>query len=142
MGLGLPDLMSRHCHRSQGARVPYRESKLTKLLQDSLGGSALCLLIACCSPSAAAAEETLSTLSYASRAKNICNRPMVQASRAARCLAELRLPTRLSTGSTAHHLHQTRTILGSCPTFSHACESVAQDNTRFLLPNDLITCCM
>lgn len=37
----------------QGARVPYRESKLTKLLQDSLGGSSLSLLIACCSPSGA-----------------------------------------------------------------------------------------
>ena len=35
----------------QGARVPYRESKLTKLLMDSLGGSSLSLLIACCSPS-------------------------------------------------------------------------------------------
>ena len=37
----------------QGARVPYRESKLTKLLMDSLGGSSLSLLIACCSPSGA-----------------------------------------------------------------------------------------
>lgn len=62
----------------QGARVPYRESKLTKLLQDSLGGSSLCLLIACCSPSAATTEETLSTLSYAARTKNIRNRPAVQ----------------------------------------------------------------
>ena len=39
----------------QGARVPYRESKLTKLLMDSLGGSSLSLLIACCSPSGVAA---------------------------------------------------------------------------------------
>lgn len=62
----------------QGARVPYRESKLTKLLMDSLGGSSLSLLIACCSPSATHFEETLSTLSYASRAKNIRNRPAVQ----------------------------------------------------------------
>lgn len=38
---------------TQGARVPYRESKLTKLLMDSLGGSSLSLLIACCSPSGA-----------------------------------------------------------------------------------------
>lgn len=62
----------------QGARVPYRESKLTKLLMDSLGGSSLSLLIACCSPSATHFEETLSTLSYASRAKNIRNQPAVQ----------------------------------------------------------------
>jgi hypothetical protein len=61
-----------------GAHVPYRDSKLTRLLMDSLGGSALALMIACCSPAASAAEETLSTLSYATRAKNIRNWPVVQ----------------------------------------------------------------
>ncbi len=60
------------------AHIPYRDSKLTKLLMDSLGGSALALMIACCSPSALHVEETLSTLSYATRAKNIHNRPTVQ----------------------------------------------------------------
>lgn len=60
------------------AHIPYRDSKLTKLLMDSLGGSALALMIACCSPSATHVEETLSTLSYATRAKNIRNRPVVQ----------------------------------------------------------------
>lgn len=42
------------------------------------GGSALALMIACCSPASSAVEETLSTLSYATRAKNIRNRPSVQ----------------------------------------------------------------
>ena len=56
-----------------------RDSKLTKLLMDSLGGSALALIVACCSPTASAADETLSTLMYAARAKNIVNRPVVQA---------------------------------------------------------------
>ena len=60
--------------------VPYRESKLTKLLMDSLGGSALALMVACCSPAASALDETLSTLSYATRAKNIRNRPALQVS--------------------------------------------------------------
>ncbi len=55
-----------------------RDSKLTKLLMDSLGGNALALMIACCSPASTAVEETLSTLSYATRAKNIQNRPTVQ----------------------------------------------------------------
>ena len=63
---------------AQGARVPYRESKLTKLLMDSLGGSSLSLIIACCSPSATHVEETLSTLTYATRAKNIHNQPIQQ----------------------------------------------------------------
>ena len=61
-----------------GLHVPYRDSKLTKLLMDSLGGSSLALMIACCSPSATHMEETLSTLSYATRAKNIRNTPFVQ----------------------------------------------------------------
>ena len=56
-----------------------RDSKLTKLLMDSLGGSALALIVACCSPAASAVDETLSTLMYAARAKNIVNRPVVQA---------------------------------------------------------------
>lgn len=60
--------------------IPYRDSKLTKLLMDSLGGNALALMIACCSPSAQHVEETLSTLSYATRAKNIRNKPMVAVS--------------------------------------------------------------
>ena len=58
--------------------VPYRDSKLTKLLMDSLGGSALALMVACCSPAASSPDETLSTLSYATRAKNIRNRPALQ----------------------------------------------------------------
>ena len=57
--------------------IPYRDSKLTKLLMDSLGGNALALMIACCSPSSQHVEETLSTLSYATRAKNIRNKPVV-----------------------------------------------------------------
>ncbi|GMH41470.1 hypothetical protein BSKO_09380 [Bryopsis sp. KO-2023] len=58
--------------------VPYRESVLTKLLMDSLGGSAFALMIACCSPAPAQIEETLSTLSYATRAKRIVNCPTIQ----------------------------------------------------------------
>ena len=55
-----------------------RDSKLTKLLMDSLGGSALALMVACCSPASSALEETLSTLCYATRAKNVRNRPVLQ----------------------------------------------------------------
>ncbi|KAF0706466.1 hypothetical protein AaE_014093, partial [Aphanomyces astaci] len=58
--------------------VPYRDSKLTKLLMDSLGGNSLTLMIACVSPSPVVIEDTLSTLNYATRAKNIQNKPTVQ----------------------------------------------------------------
>ncbi|RHY30094.1 hypothetical protein DYB32_004629 [Aphanomyces invadans] len=59
------------------AHVPYRDSKLTRLLQDSLGGNSKTLMIACVSPVAANFDETLNTLKYANRAKNIKNRPVV-----------------------------------------------------------------
>ncbi|KAJ2307205.1 hypothetical protein IWW55_001089, partial [Coemansia sp. RSA 2706] len=60
--------------RGQYAHVPYRESKLTYMLRDSLGGSAQTLLIACVSGAEANAAETVNTLQYASRARNIKNR--------------------------------------------------------------------
>uniref|UniRef100_K3W7F6 Kinesin motor domain-containing protein n=1 Tax=Globisporangium ultimum (strain ATCC 200006 / CBS 805.95 / DAOM BR144) TaxID=431595 RepID=K3W7F6_GLOUD len=60
-----------------GVHVPYRDSKLTRLLQDSLGGNSKTLMIACVSPAAINFEETLNTLKYANRAKNIRNRPIV-----------------------------------------------------------------
>ena len=56
--------------------IPYRDSKLTKLLMDSLGGSCLSCIVACCSPGASAVDETLSTLNYATRAKHIVNKPL------------------------------------------------------------------
>lgn len=57
--------------------IPYRDSKLTRLLQDSLGGNTKTLMIACISPAAYNYDETLSTLRYASRAKNISNKPKI-----------------------------------------------------------------
>ncbi|TFK29957.1 kinesin [Coprinopsis marcescibilis] len=57
--------------------VPYRESKLTRLLQDSLGGRTKTCIIATISPARSNMEETLSTLDYALRAKSIRNKPEV-----------------------------------------------------------------
>ncbi|KAL3671776.1 hypothetical protein V7S43_003685 [Phytophthora oleae] len=55
--------------------VPYRDSKLTRLLQESLGGRAKTTIIATLAPCADSLDETLSTLEYAFRAKNIKNKP-------------------------------------------------------------------
>ncbi|KAG6851283.1 hypothetical protein H0H93_011719 [Arthromyces matolae] len=55
------------------SHVPYRDSKLTRLLQDSLGGNAHTLMIACVSPAEWNANETVNTLKYANRARNIKN---------------------------------------------------------------------
>ncbi|XP_066255628.1 osmotic avoidance abnormal protein 3-like isoform X6 [Euwallacea similis] len=57
--------------------IPYRDSKLTRMLQDSLGGNTRTLMIACVSPADRDYMETLSTLRYANRAKNISNKPKV-----------------------------------------------------------------
>lgn len=61
----------------QTPHIPYRESKLTRLLQDSLGGKTKTSIIATISPSHCNLEETMSTLDYASRAKSIKNKPEV-----------------------------------------------------------------
>ena len=61
----------------KGQHIPYRESKLTRLLQDSLGGRTKTCIIATISPAKSNLEETISTLDYAFRAKNIRNKPQV-----------------------------------------------------------------
>ncbi|KAF6143958.1 hypothetical protein GIB67_017566 [Kingdonia uniflora] len=63
--------------RKEGMHVPYRDSKLTRLLQDSLGGNSRTVMIACISPADINAEETLNTLKYANRARNIQNKLVV-----------------------------------------------------------------
>lgn len=61
----------------KSTHIPYRDSKLTRLLQDSLGGNTKTLMVACLSPADNNYEETLSTLRYANRAKNIKNKPKI-----------------------------------------------------------------
>lgn len=61
----------------KGGFVPYRDSKLTRLLQDSLGGNSKTVMIATVSPCNSSYDETLSTLKYASRAKYITNVPVI-----------------------------------------------------------------
>ncbi len=61
----------------KSSHIPYRDSKLTRLLQDSLGGNTKTVMIACVSPADYNYDETLSTLRYASRAKHIQNKPKI-----------------------------------------------------------------
>ncbi|CAG9859329.1 unnamed protein product [Phyllotreta striolata] len=63
--------------KTQNAFVSYRDSNLTRLLKDSLGGNSITLMIACISPADYNLDETLSTLRYADRAKKIKNKPVV-----------------------------------------------------------------
>uniref|UniRef100_A0A4X2LHM6 Kinesin-like protein n=1 Tax=Vombatus ursinus TaxID=29139 RepID=A0A4X2LHM6_VOMUR len=66
--------------------IPYRDSKLTQLLADSLGGSGITLMVACVSPSAQSLPETLNTLRYASRAQRVTTRPMPKDPLGPQCL--------------------------------------------------------
>jgi chromosome segregation ATPase len=59
--------------KKSNAHIPYRDSKLTRLLQDSLGGNSRTVMIACISPAQSNAEETINTLRYAERTRNIKN---------------------------------------------------------------------
>ncbi|KAG8577308.1 hypothetical protein GDO81_010135 [Engystomops pustulosus] len=70
--------------------VPYRDSKLTRLLQDSLGGNSQTVMIACVSPSDRDFMETLNTLKYANRARNIKNKVMVNQDRTSQQINALR----------------------------------------------------
>ena len=71
LGRVITALVDKHPH------VPYRDSKLTRLLQESLGGRAKTTIIATLAPCGDSMDETVSTLDYASRAKNIKNKPEV-----------------------------------------------------------------
>ncbi|XP_068608262.1 uncharacterized protein stard9 [Brachionichthys hirsutus] len=70
--------------------IPYRDSALTWLLKDSLGGNSKTIMIATISPSASCYNETLSTLRYAARARNIVNKPRVNEDASVRLIRELR----------------------------------------------------
>ncbi|KAK9500315.1 hypothetical protein O3M35_001599 [Rhynocoris fuscipes] len=61
----------------KGQHIPYRDSKLTRLLQDSLGGNSKTLMVANIGPASYNYEESLTTLRYANRAKNIRNKPKI-----------------------------------------------------------------
>ncbi|KAL3805706.1 hypothetical protein HJC23_005950 [Cyclotella cryptica] len=61
------------CGKKSSAHIPYRDSKLTRLLQDSLGGNSRTVMIACISPAESNVEESINTLRYAERTRNIKN---------------------------------------------------------------------
>ncbi|KAK2591726.1 tubulin-dependent ATPase kip3 [Conoideocrella luteorostrata] len=69
--LALGSCINALCDKRQKAHVPYRNSKLTRLLKFSLGGNCKTVMIVCVSPSSAHFDESQNTLRYANRAKNI-----------------------------------------------------------------------
>ncbi|GAB6033179.1 hypothetical protein CHUAL_012786 [Chamberlinius hualienensis] len=103
INLGLLALGNVICALSEGSsrnHVPYRESKLTRLIQDSLGGSSHTIMIACIGPADYNMEETLNTLRYAHRARKIKNKPVVNQNPQAAEIARLRLLVQQLQGQT------------------------------------------
>ncbi|KAF2274540.1 kinesin-domain-containing protein [Westerdykella ornata] len=74
----LGKVISQLSSRSHGSYVSYRDSKLTRLLQDSLGGNAITYMIACVNPAEFHLSETLNTVQYAQRARAIQIKPQIQ----------------------------------------------------------------
>uniref|UniRef100_A0A5K4F4S8 Kinesin motor domain-containing protein n=1 Tax=Schistosoma mansoni TaxID=6183 RepID=A0A5K4F4S8_SCHMA len=115
--LALGNVISALCERDAKKRshIPYRDSRLTRLLQDSLGGNSATLMLACVSPADINMEETLNTLRYADRARLIKNKPILnRADPKDAELAKLRvlvaqLQARLTNGSSCFPL------LSPCP---------------------------
>ncbi|XP_027736181.1 kinesin-like protein KIF27 isoform X6 [Empidonax traillii] len=63
--------------KRKSVHIPYRDAKITRILKDSLGGNAKTVMITCISPSSLDFDESLNSLKYANRAKNIRNKPVV-----------------------------------------------------------------
>ncbi|KFO88157.1 Kinesin-like KIF7, partial [Buceros rhinoceros silvestris] len=77
--------------RRKSSHIPYRDSKITRILKDSLGGNAQTMMIACVSPSSSDFDESLNTLNYASRAQNIQNKAVVNCHKETEHVEELHL---------------------------------------------------
>lgn len=76
LGKVISQLSSKHGQ----AHISYRDSRLTRLLQDSLGGNAITFMVACVTPASFHLSETLNTVSYAQRARAIQSKPEIQQS--------------------------------------------------------------
>ncbi|XP_062392959.1 kinesin-like protein KIF12 [Sardina pilchardus] len=81
--------------KKRTGHIPYRDSKLTMLLSDSLGGDGITLMIACVSPTADNLQETMNTLRYSSKAKRIKNKPVAKSNLREQILASLQKEIRI-----------------------------------------------
>uniref|UniRef100_A0AAR2IZK1 Kinesin family member 13Bb n=1 Tax=Pygocentrus nattereri TaxID=42514 RepID=A0AAR2IZK1_PYGNA len=90
LGLVISALADQGAGKNKSKFVPYRDSVLTWLLKDSLGGNSRTAMVATVSPAADNYDETLSTLRYADRAKSIVNHAVVNEDPNARIIRELR----------------------------------------------------
>lgn len=91
--MGLSD--ASRANAKDKSHIPYRDSKLTSLLKQSIGGNSYCLMIACIAPSDRFFEENLSTLNYATRASYIANAPTKNIDPKIKEIQELKIKNKL-----------------------------------------------
>lgn len=121
--LALGNVISQLGEGGNNSYVGYRDSKLTRLLQDSLGGNSMTLMIACVSPADYNLDETLSTLRYADRARKIKNKPIVNQDPA---VAEINRLNQLVQKLKLALMHQENQQ--SCS--SHSCQEINMKNEQ------------
>jgi kinesin family protein 16B len=102
----LADASTDDTNRTRKFYIPYRDSCLTWLLKDSLGGNSKTVMLATISPADINYQETLSTLRYANRAKSIINKPTINEDQNIKLIRELRMEIqRLQQIIHANNLH-------------------------------------
>eukprot|EP00050_Salpingoeca_kvevrii_P012961 m.25973 g.25973 ORF g.25973 m.25973 type:complete len:775 (+) comp4517_c0_seq1:364-2688(+) len=119
--------------KKRNGHIPYRESALTMLLKDSLGGSGMTLMIACVSPAITSAQETSNTLRYASRAKRIQNKPVIRMDPQQQLILALQREIRLLQTECKYLREQVnggRGILGSGQSLSAAALAAIEEATE------------
>jgi len=89
LGLVISNLADKAMGKGKNTVVPYRDSCLTRILQNALGGNSKTLMICAISPATDNYDETLSTLRYADQAKKIQNKAIVNESETDRVIREL-----------------------------------------------------
>lgn len=90
LGLVISTLADKSCGKGKNIVVPYRDSSLTRILQNALGGNSKTLMICALSPATDNYEETLSTLRYADQAKKIKNNAVINESETDKMIRELK----------------------------------------------------
>lgn len=91
LGQCISTLADKAIGKAQGTVVPYRDSALTRILQNALGGNSKTIMVCALSPASINYEETLSTLRYAERAKKIKNQAIINESPQEKMIRELRV---------------------------------------------------
>jgi hypothetical protein len=113
----------------RGCHVPYRDSKLTRLLQDSLGGNSRTLMIACISPSDRDFMETLNTLRYSNRARNIKNRVIVNQDKTSKQIAELKAEIEKLKYELGQYKSNTKSSISATKTTLYAAKSESSSHS-------------